>query len=101
VQEAHVQQTAPAPGVHVGADVDVIALLRGRRRHAAEAFERSLALNDGGDPWARSHTLCGYGLVRLEDGDTVAAATLEHEALQLMPEVDGRSGTRCAWAHSA
>ncbi|HEU4489592.1 MAG TPA: LuxR C-terminal-related transcriptional regulator [Jiangellales bacterium] len=74
------------------ADVGVIALLRGRRHDAAEAFERSLTLNDGGDPWTRSHALWGYGLVRLEDGDTVAAATLEQEALRLMREVDDRSG---------
>jgi len=74
------------------ADVGVIALLRGRQHDAAEAFERSLTLNDGGDPWTRSHALWGYGLVRLENGDTVAAATLEQEALQLMREVDDRSG---------
>jgi DNA-binding CsgD family transcriptional regulator len=74
------------------ADVGVVALLRGRPEAAGEALERSLALNEGGDPWTRSHALWGLGLVRLEDGDAAEAARLEHEALRLMREVDDRSG---------
>jgi non-specific serine/threonine protein kinase len=74
------------------ADIGVAALLDGRRQAAAEAFERSLDLNQGGDPWTRSHALWGLGLVRLDDGDSAGAADLEREALRLIREVDDRSG---------
>ncbi|MGY1699764.1 ATP-binding protein [Geodermatophilus sp. SYSU D00766] len=88
------------------ADVGVAALLAGRDADAAEAFARSLALAERGDPWTRSHALWGLGLVRLGAGEAEEATALERSALGLMREVDDRSGTALciealSWAAAA
>ena len=88
------------------ADVGVVALLDGRCDTAKQAFRRSLALNEAGDPWTRSHALWGLGLVQLISGDAVEAILLERRALTLMREVDDRSGCALcigalAWAAAA
>jgi non-specific serine/threonine protein kinase len=74
------------------ADVGVAALLARSYEAAAEAFGDSLALNQGHDPWTRSHALWGLGLVRWLTGSPGDAASLEREALSLMRDVDDRSG---------
>jgi predicted ATPase/DNA-binding CsgD family transcriptional regulator len=94
----------PRYAAFAAADLGVAALLRGDPEAAAEAFSESLALNaGGGDPWTRSHALWGLGLVRLRNGAPEEAVRMETEALQLMREVDDRSGTALcvvalAWA---
>jgi predicted ATPase/DNA-binding CsgD family transcriptional regulator len=74
------------------ADAGVAALLARSYQAAAEAFADSLALNQGHDPWTRSHALWGLGLVRWLTGSPREAASLEREALWLMRDVDNRSG---------
>jgi predicted ATPase/DNA-binding CsgD family transcriptional regulator len=74
------------------ADIGITALLQDDPDAAEEAFEESLALGAGGDPWTRSHALWGLGLVRLRTGRPEEAARLETEALRLVREVDDRSG---------
>ncbi len=88
------------------ADIGMVALLADDRTAAAQAFERSLVLSEGGDPWSRSHALWGLGLVRLADSRPDDAVGLERDALRLMRLVDDRSGTALcveglAWAAAA
>ena len=85
------------------ADLGITALLQGDPDAAEEAFDESLALGAGGDPWTRSHALWGLGLVRLRTGRSEEAARLETEALRLVRDVDDRSGialcvAALAWA---
>ncbi|PRY43260.1 putative ATPase [Geodermatophilus tzadiensis] len=88
---AALASTDPRHEAFCWADVGVTAFLAGDLPAAAAAFERGLAL--GADPWTRSHALWGLGLVRLAAGAPAEAAGSEHAALQLMREVDDRSGT--------
>ncbi|WP_194288430.1 ATP-binding protein [Ornithinicoccus halotolerans] len=96
------------------ADIGVVTLLQRRLDDANEAFLRSLALNEHGNPWTQSHALWGLGLVQLRCGDARQALELEQEALVLMQAVDDSSGSAlcigalaCAasaqqqWSHAA
>ena len=88
------------------ADIGVVALLAGSLAAAVEAFDRSLALNEGGDPWTRSHALWGLGLAQLRRGDARRASEHARDALRLMRAVDDRSGSALcvgalAWAAAA
>jgi DNA-binding CsgD family transcriptional regulator len=88
------------------ADIGMTAWFAGSYEAAAAALHESLRLGEGGDPWTRSHALWGLALVRLRTGEAAAAAGLARQALELMREVDDRSGVaRCvealAWASAA
>ncbi len=88
------------------ADIGITAWFAGSYPSAAAALEESLHLSRAGDPWTRSHALWGLALVRLRTGDPAEAARLGRQALELMREVDDRSGVaRCvealAWAAAA
>ncbi|HEY9377677.1 MAG TPA: AAA family ATPase, partial [Jiangellaceae bacterium] len=74
------------------ADVGVAAFFRGDVDIAGTAFTESLALNAGGDPWTRSHSLWGLGLVRWRAGALAEAEQMQTEALRLIQRVDDRAG---------
>lgn len=74
------------------ADVGVAALVEGSLDEAAGAFRESLRLNEGADPWTRSHALWGTSLVHLLRGDAGRAREVAEESLRLMRTVDDRSG---------
>ena len=99
---AHLARGAPHAAFCL-ADVGVVALLAGDPAAADAAFTDSLGRSEGGDPWTRSHALWGLGLVRLATGRPAEATALEERALELMRQVDDRSGTALcvetlAWA---
>lgn len=74
------------------ANTGIAALFADSHQTVAEALADSLALNQGRDPWTRSHALWGLSLVRWLTGSAKQAASLQREALLLMREVDNRSG---------
>jgi non-specific serine/threonine protein kinase len=96
----------PRHAAFCSADIGVAALFAGAYDTAAAAFAESLSLNQGGDPWTRSHALWGLGLVRLRAGDADACLELEREALLFIRDVDHGTGIglcieALAWARAA
>jgi non-specific serine/threonine protein kinase len=88
------------------ADAGLAALFADDHQTAAVAFGESLELNEGGDPWTRSHALWGLGLVLLRAGDPCGCTGRQREALRLIQEVDHRTGIAVcidalAWAAAA
>jgi predicted ATPase/DNA-binding CsgD family transcriptional regulator len=74
-------------------DLAVTVMLAGDLPRSIGLYDRALvAAGDGGDPWTRSHLLWGLGVARFLDGDAPGAEQAEKDALELIGELDERSG---------
>ena len=90
--ELHTRNGSPTAAFAL-TDLAVAVMLAGDTARAAGLYDRALALVDeGGDPWTRSHCLWGAGLAMWLQGDVDGAEVVEKQALQVIGQLDERSG---------
>ena len=89
---AHGAADAPA-GAFATADLAIVTSLRGDTSGATRLFEASLHWSErSGDRWSRAHALWGLGLLAWRDDRPVEGAELMRESLELMRDLDERTG---------